>query len=229
MPGLSNYNVCLSSRDDNFVPALETISHLIDYLDTKMLLDGPDRDDSRLVFLPPREVEEWKNYLRNDSTAPITPLYKRYVNLLYSNTIPEISYKHYGELQNHIDNSSRDRTLVASLGPVSRRFSELVYCPAAPDEERQWVQAIVVHVLRGYHALWDRMWDERSQQKVWRLQATKGFTLMFSYKLNTKVPLPTLPQYLKTLQQKGDFQEFVQRIGQIIGNSDFELIGEHTG
>ena len=230
MPGISDYNVCLSTRDDTFVPGLSAISRLIDYLDSKMYADGPDRDDSRLVLLPVRETNEWKNYLRVKPGQPVPAVSKRYVNLLYSSTANETLYRHYGELATLIDNiTPKDASFVASLGRGTRKLDELIYFPTTPNEERRWLQYTTAHLLNGYHALWDRVWDNATQQKVWRLKATKGFTLMIGCKLNTKAPIPPLGEYLENLQSKPEFQEFMAEVGAILGNSDFELIGEHTG
>ncbi len=229
MPGISDYNICISARDDGFVPGVSAIARLIDFMDSNLYLDGPDRDDSKLVLLPTRETHSWKSYVRTNGQEALPPLHKRYVHLLHSPTAIENYYKHYGELGSQVENiMPRDAAFVASLGRGTRRLYELTYCPQRPGEERRWIQYVVAHVLRGYHALWDRSWDDASRHKVWELQAVKGFTLMISCKLNPKAEVPTIQQYIEGLQSKKEFNEFLEKIGRIIGTCDFELIGEHT-
>jgi hypothetical protein len=227
---MSDYNVCISARDARFVPDLEAVSRLVDFLDGNMYLDGPDRDDSKLVMLPSRDTQNWKNYLQDtlpDRSLPL--LRKRYVHLLHSPTAVENYYKHYGELGNQVENiMPRDAAFVASLGRGTRRMMELSYCPNQPGEGRRWMQYVVLHVLRGYHALWDRVWDETSRHKVWELRSIKGFTLMISCKLNSRVEIPSLEKYLSDLQNKKDFNDFLERIGRVIGTCEFDLMGEHT-
>lgn len=229
MPGFSDYNICISARDDSFVPNVDAVSRLIDFLDSNMYLDGPDRDDSKLVLLPSRDTENWKNYIRPDLESSTPHVRKRYVHLLHSPTAIENYYKHYGELGNMVENiMPRDVAFVASLGRGTRRLLELSYCPREAGEERRWLQYVVAHVIRGYHAIWDRVWDENSRHKAWELQSVKGFTLMLSCKLNNKVPVPTLEEYVNNLAEKKEFLLFVENMGRIIGTCDFELLGEHT-
>ena len=231
MAAISDYNVCVSIRDDKFIPEVENVVRLIDFLDTGMYLDGPDRDDSRLVMLPAREAKELKQYIRADQTYAIPNVQKRYVNLLYSTSAQETLYRHYGELCNHVANASpRDATLVASLGRGTRKLNDIAYCPvgAGVGQNQRWLQYTIAHILKGYHGIWDRIWDDRLQPKTWQLRAVKGFTFMLTCKLNPRVPFPTLDTYLEELKAKPAFQEFLETVGGLIGNNDFELLGEHT-
>lgn len=212
------------------MPGLDAISRLVDFMDSNLYLDGPDRDDSKLVLLPTQETKQWSNYLRLQPDDPLpAQVRKRYVHLLHSPTAQENYYKHYGELGVQIENiMPRDKAFVASLGRGTRRFMELSYSPTGPGEERRWLQYVVAHVVRGYHPLWDRVWDDHARHKMWELQAVKGFSLVITCKLNPRVPAPDLPTYLYALQAKPEFNMFVERVGQIIGTCDFELMGELT-
>lgn len=228
MPAISDYNVCISPCDDAFVPSVGAVSRLIDFLDSNLYLDGPDRDDARLVILPARETKEWRHYIRPNSEASVQALRKRYVNLLHSPSAVENYYKHYGELGQQVENISlRETAFVASLGRGTRRLNDLSHYMY--NEQRRWLQYVVAHIICGHHALWDRVWDEHSSQKMWELQAVKGFTLMLSCKVNPKVEVPTLEVYMNGLQAKPEFQEFLTKVSRIIGVNGLELIGEHTG
>lgn len=232
MPVNGDYNICISARDSFFVPDLEAISKLIDFLDSKMFLDGPDREDGKLVLLPSGETREWGQMLRGQSSvATLTsPIRKRYVNLLHSPTAEENFYKNYSQLSTWIDNlMPRDVAFVASLGRGTRRTTELLYVPATPGDDKRWVQWNVLHILRGYHGLWDRIWDETTQTKVWELKAVKGFTLMLHCKLNPRQNVPPIEEYIEQLRAKPDFQAWLAKISAAIGISDFEFIGERTG
>jgi hypothetical protein len=231
MPAIGDYNICISARDSSYVPPLENVSKLIDFLDTKMFLDGPDREDGKLVLLPSAETREWGLMVNNQSNvATLTPpIRKRYVNLLHSPTAPENFYKNYGELSTWIDNlMPRDVAFVASLGRGTRRTAELLYVPSAPGEERRWVQWHVLHILRGYHGIWDRVWDDANQTKMWELRAVKGFTLMLHCKVNVRQTLPPIDEYMARLQEKPDFQAWLTKVKAAIGIDEFEFIGEHT-
>jgi hypothetical protein len=230
-----DYNICISAADSGFVPSLEDVSRLLDYLDAKMYLDGPDRDDSRLVILPSRETKEWQErieaqkqqHLFGGGVVTVAPLRKRYVNLLYSPAAPEQLYRHYGELAVMIDNlMPREVAFVASLGRGARKLNELL--DTRRSDEQRWIQYSVAHILRGPHALWDRVWDEKAQTKVWELQAVKGFTFMLHCKLNSKAQIVPLPQYITQLEQKVEFQQFLAKIREYIGVTNLEIIGEHT-
>jgi hypothetical protein len=236
MPIHGDYNICISATDSGFVPTLEDVSRLLDHLDGKMYLDGPDRDDSRLVILPSRETKEWQERLEAEKqqglfgggVATLTPLRKRYVNLLYSPAAPEELYRHYGQLAVMIDNlMPREVAFVASLGRGGRKLNELLDTRRNPEEKR-WIQYSVAHILRGYHALWDRVWDEKAQTKVWELQAVKGFTFMLHCKLNSKADVVPLKDYIAQLAQKVEFQQFLVKIREYTGATSLEIIGEHT-
>ncbi len=229
MAGSSDYNICISLRDDNAVPTLETVSQLVDFLDYNLYLDGPDRDASRLVRLPIRETKEWQNYLRRSPDDLVPTIRKRYVNLLYSPTTEETLFRHYGELSVQVLNvRPRDASIVASLGAATRRLSELCTVANDFDPDQRWIQSITVHTLRGYHALWSRVWDEAAQHKTWELRRVKGFTFMLSCKLNPKAEVLPLETYLARLWAKPEFQSFLEKLGDIIGDCNFELIGELT-
>ncbi|HEX2910758.1 MAG TPA: hypothetical protein VH186_08125 [Chloroflexia bacterium] len=228
MHGTSDYNVCISALDDGFVPGLENVSRLIDFLDSNLFLEGPDRYESNMVMLPAKETASLKELVRTGPQTALPVVRKRYVHLLYPPTSVEHPYGNFGELSIQVENMMpRDKAFVATLGRGTRRLFDLAYVQARPNEERRWMQFVSARLLRGYHALWDRVWDERSLQRVWELQSVKGFTLMINCKLvHNATPLP-LPEYIKRLESKPDFVQFMDRMGQILGTREFELIGEH--
>jgi len=225
MTVLRQYNLCIAPGDDRFRVKLDEVSRLIDFLDSKMYLEGPDRDYSRLVLLSRRETTMWEPYLRDDPEAPIQPLRRRHVHVLHSPAAPEDTFRNYGQLLQKLDNLlPRDTPFVASLGYGTRKLNELIYTPV-PGQARRWIESTTLHLVQGYHPAWRRAWDENHSQPEWELIAVKAFTFMISCKLARNVEAFTSEEFIETVRLKMDFVQFLRTIGDIIGTKDFELLG----
>jgi hypothetical protein len=228
MTRLGDYNLCITARHDRFQVRAEDVSRLIDFLDNYLYLDGPDRDHSRLVLRSHQESKIWEPFARLDPEEPVQHLRRRHVHVLYSPAVPEEQYRNYGELLQKIDNlMPRDTPFVASLGLASRRLREIIYCPV-PNQQHRWIDFMTVHVVQGYHPIWQRIWVEESGRKEWQLQAVKAFILMISCKINGRGEYLSIEEFIEILRLKADFVRFLSVIGNIIGTKDFELTGGTT-
>ncbi len=228
MANVGEYNLCITARHDGFAVRAEDVSRLIDFLDTKMYLDGPDRDYSRLVVNSHREAKMWLPYVRIDPDEPLEFLRRRHVHVLHSPAASEENFRNFSELLVKIDNlMPRDMPFVASLGFASRKLRELIYCPV-PRQHQSWIDHMTVHVLQGYHPIWKRVWNDHSGQKEWQLLAVKAFILMISCKVNSRLEYLTIEEFIETLRLKVEFAHFLGAIGSIIGTKDFELLGGAT-
>jgi hypothetical protein len=228
MSRAGDYNVCITARHDDFAVNPDDISRLIDYFDTKMYLDGPDREHSRLVVLSHAEARTWKPFIRTDPDAPVEFVRRRQVHILHSPAASEEQFRNYGQLLQKLDNlTPKDTPFVASLGLASRRLYEILYCPV-PGQAQHWIDLMTVHVVQGYHPVWRRIWDEQQGRKDWQMLAAKSFILMFSCRVNGRVDHFTIEEYLEVLRLKAEFVEFLREVGSIIGTKDFELLGGTT-
>lgn len=228
MPRAGEYNLCITARHDGFVVRAEEISRLIDYFDSKLYLDGPDREHSRLVLLSHREAKTWQPYIRRDPEEPIEFIRRRQVHVLHSPAAPEEGFRNYGQLLQIIDNlMPKDTPFVASLGLASRRLFDLLYCPV-PRQPQRWVDSMTVHIVQGYHPIWRRIWDEAHSRKDWQMLGTKSFILMITCKLNTRFDYLSIEEYIETIRLKVEFVHFLSAVGSIIGTKDFELLGGTT-
>ncbi len=225
MTKVGHYNLCITPRHDHFSVGLEQVSKLIDFLDARMYLDGPDKDHSRLVVVSQRETHSWKHSLREDPESPVQSMRRRHVHVLHSPAAPEENYRNYSELLYKIENlMPRDTGFVASLGYGTRNLYDTLYSPF-PNQERRWIDSMLVHVIRGPHPIWRRVWDEQHGRKEWQILGVKAFTLMITCKLNMRVESFSIEEYIEVLRLKHDFISFLSAIGSIIGTKDFELLG----
>ncbi|MEI6043979.1 MAG: hypothetical protein WCS37_06275 [Chloroflexota bacterium] len=228
MARTGDYNLCITAGDDRYVVKPEDLTRLIDFLDAKMYLDGPDRDNSRLVVFSYTEAKTWEPFLRANTEAQPPYLRRRHVNILHSPAAPEERFKNYGELILKLDNLiPKDAPFVASLGYTSRKLSEIIYCPV-PGQSQRWINTMTIHLMQGYHPIWRRVWVEENERKEWQLQAVKAFILMVSCKLNPRVNHLTIEEFVETLRLKIEFVYLLSAIGDLIGTKDFELLGGST-
>ena len=226
MPRVGDYHICITGLDDDFYPSIEKSVELIDFLDFSMYLDGPDNDTSAFVRIPYRDTKQWSEYLRVNPEHHVKRLCRRYVYLIHSPIALDQPYKHYNDLLQIIEGiTPRDAGFIASLGKGTGRLLDVLHCPI-PGENRHWIQQVTVHLIRGYHPVWHRVWNSDEGRKEWELSAVKGFNLMLVCKLDPRVDVFTLEEYLEMLRLKHEFREFLVKIGKTIGYLDFELLGE---
>lgn len=240
---ISDYVLNITPRDANFRPSLESVVRLIDFLDLNMYLDGPDRDLSSLVLLPKRETKDWEEYsttLQQDyvgveatgsaallsRTALPQPIRKRYVHLLNPPASSDIPFRTYHDLCNIIGDMPRDAVFIAELGRGSRNLWKAMYYPLSEDERNRWVVGQTCNIVRGHHPIWRKVWNEDSFQKEWEVVTVKAFKIVITYRLNNRTAYPEIGELLEQIQARPEYQDFVTKIGSIIGCDDLELLGQ---
>lgn len=243
---LSDYILNITPRDADFRPSVDNVVRLIDFLDLNLYLEGTDRDLSAFVLLPKSETKNWEEHSRvsqqqyvgvevgaggttsvGSAVELAQPMRKRYVHLLNSPAAPDIPFKSYHELCNLIsDMQPRDSAFIAALGRGARNLWKAMYYPLIEDERSRWVVAHSCNIVNGYHPIWRKIWNEETFQKEWELVTVKAFKVVITCKLNTRASYPDITEYVESLQTRPEYQDFVQKIGSIIGCFDLELLGQ---
>jgi hypothetical protein len=222
----SDYHICITGLYDSFIPELDKAIQLVDFLDFGMYLDGPDRDSSTFVRISSRDIKQWSEFVRVNPEQPVQPLRRRYVYLTHSPIALDQRYRHYSELMQIMEGvTPREAGFIASLGFGTRRLLDVLHCPL-PGDDRRWIQQVSVHLIRGLHPVWRRVWNQAEGRKEWELMAVKGFNLMLVCKLNHKMDIFTIEEYIEILRLKQEFTRFLIKVGQNINCLDFELMGE---
>jgi hypothetical protein len=232
---LNDYILCITPRDDSFRPSSEAVARIIDFLDTKFYLEGPDRDLSALVLLPNKETKYWAEYVQQHQLASVgaeqllddePPIRKRYVHLLYSPTSPDEPYKNYTQLCNMIENlQPRDTPFVAALGRGARAAWKALYCPLPDEDRNRWVISQTIALVSGYHPIWRKIWDNETMHKEWELVTVKAFKVVIGCKLNTRSDVMSIEDFVQNLEQSPEYQLFQQKIGALSGCTDLQLLG----
>jgi hypothetical protein len=101
----------------------------------------------------------------------------------------------------------------------------VLHCPV-PGESRRWIRDVVVYLIRGYHPVWKRVFNEQESRKEWELTAVKGFNLMLVCKLDSRIDVFKLEEFIEVLRLKEEFMHFLKKIGQTLGYLHFEMLGE---
>jgi hypothetical protein len=221
----NDFHLCITFRHDKFQPALEEILNLVDFLDYGFFLEGPDRNLSAFVPLSMREAEKWSEYQRDDVEMPIKPHHKRSIYMLYSPAAPDEPYGNYNYLHTRLNNLiPREQPFVATLGRGTRKLMEVLYT-AKPNEQRRWVDSFIVHIVRGPHPVWHRIWNIEENHREWELLAVKSFFVMVEFKVNSKADFYRYEDYVDVLRNKENFLAFLTKFGNLVNNYDFELLG----
>jgi hypothetical protein len=226
MPEVSDYHICITGHDDDFIPSLDKSVQLIDFLDFSYYLDGPDRETGIFVRLPHRDTQHWSQYVRTNPEEPVKYLRRRYVYLTYSPIALDQPYRHYNDLIHIIEGiTPREAGFIACLGRGTRNLVDVLHCPV-PGESRRWIRDVVVYLIRGYHPVWKRVFNEQESRKEWELTAVKGFNLMLVCKLDSRIDVFKLEEFIEVLRLKEEFMHFLKKIGQTLGYLHFEMLGE---
>ncbi len=228
MPRTGDYNLFITATEDRLVIKPEDFFRLVDFLDSKQFLEGPDRDFSQLVIRSHQEVKDWEPFARSKPDDPLPKLRRRQVNLLFSPAAPYDNLKQYSQLLAKLEHLiPPDASLVVSLGYGTRQLAEIISCPV-PGQDKPWIQTLTVHLLRGFHPLWTRVYNREEEVKEWDLLGVKSFTLMLACKLDPQLKSLKLNKFLHLLPEKPEFVDFLRQIGAIIGTKEFELLGGKT-